>query len=87
MRKGMILFLLLIAAILICMFLILLIKGTGLSGYQRFVKRTMDIVLCLIALIPAAPIMLITALAIKLEDHGPVFYKQERVTKDMKRFC
>lgn len=63
-----------------------LVKGRGLSLPQRFIKRTMDIVLCLIALIPAAPIMLLIALAIKLEDHGPVFYKQSRVTQNGKIF-
>lgn len=63
-----------------------LVKGRGLSLPQRFIKRIMDIVLCLVALIPAAPIMLLIALAIKLEDHGPVFYKQKRVTRDGKVF-
>lgn len=61
---------------------LMLVKGRGLSLMQRFIKRTMDIVLCLIALIPCIPIMLIVALAIKAEDHGPVFYKQKRVTRD-----
>lgn len=63
-----------------------LVKGRGLSLPQRFVKRTMDIVLCLIALIPAAPLMVFIALAIKIEDHGPIFYKQKRVTRDGKVF-
>lgn len=63
-----------------------LVKGRGLSLPQRFVKRTMDIVLCLIALVPATPIMLLIAMAIKLEDHGPIFYKQSRVTRDGKVF-
>ncbi|MCI9132633.1 MAG: sugar transferase [Lachnospiraceae bacterium] len=65
---------------------LLLVKGQGLSLEQRFVKRTMDIVLCLIAMIPATPIMLIVAAAIKLEDRGPVFYRQKRVTKDGRVF-
>lgn len=65
---------------------LLLAKGSGLTWEQRFLKRLMDIVICLIAMIPATPIMLIVALAIKLEDGGPVFYKQERVTKDNKTF-
>lgn len=30
--------------------------------------------------------MLITAIAIKIEDHGHVFFRQERVTKDGKHF-
>ena len=57
-----------------------------LSFEQQIMKRTMDIVLCLIALIPAAPIMLICAIAIKKNDGGPVFFKQERATKGGKVF-
>ena len=64
----------------------LLSKGQGLSIYSRMLKRLMDIVLCLIALIVSSPILLIIAIAIKLEDHGPVFYKQERITQDEKPF-
>ena len=65
---------------------LLLVKGKGLTLFQEVIKRIMDVVLCLIALIVTSPIMLIIAIAIKLEDHGPVFYTQERVTKDEKRF-
>ncbi|MEE1047677.1 MAG: sugar transferase [Clostridia bacterium] len=65
---------------------IFLVKGTGLTIAQKFFKRLMDIVICVVALIPAAPIMLIVALAIKLEDKGPVFYKQKRVTLGGKTF-
>lgn len=50
------------------------------------IKRLMDIVLSLIALVLFSPFMIITAIAIKLEDHGPVFYKQTRLTKDGKEF-
>ena len=49
-------------------------------------KRALDIVLSLVALVVAAPFMLITAIAIKLEDGGPVFYKQTGLTKDGKTF-
>lgn len=63
-----------------------LVDGHGFTLTQRAVKRTMDLVLCLIAMIPAAPIMLIVALCIKIEDRGPVFFKQERVTRDGKKF-
>lgn len=65
---------------------LLLVKGYGPTLIQLSLKRAMDIILCLIAMIPCAPIMAVVALAIKLEDHGPVFYKQTRVTKDEKRF-
>lgn len=72
----------------ICLFdtPLLLVKGTGLNFEQRFAKRAMDIVLCSIAMIVAAPIMLVVAIAIKLEDGGPVFFKQKRATIDGKTF-
>jgi len=65
---------------------LLMVSGQGLTFGQRFFKRAMDIILSAIALIPAAPIMLLVALAIKIEDGGPVFYKQERVTLNDKPF-
>lgn len=51
-----------------------------------FMKRAIDIVVSLIAAIILSPIFLITAIAIKVTDHGPVFYKQVRLTKDGKEF-
>ncbi len=65
---------------------IFFVKGIGLTITQRVCKRLLDIVLCLLAMIIAAPIMLIVAIAIKLEDGGPVFYKQKRVTINEKKF-
>ena len=50
------------------------------------IKRVGDIVISLIALVILSPIFLITAIAIKATDHGPVFYKQVRLTKDGKEF-
>ena len=61
---------------------LLLVKGNGLTPAQRVGKRMMDLVLCAIAMIPAAPIMAVIALAIKLEDGGPVFYRQKRLTRN-----
>lgn len=54
-------------------------------GYL-FLKRTFDIVASLLGLIVLSPVFLITAIAIKATDKGPVFYKQERLTKNGKRF-
>ena len=50
------------------------------------VKRAFDIVASLIGLILTSPFMLLTALAVKLYDGGPVFYTQTRLTKDSKVF-
>lgn len=63
-----------------------LIKGRGLTLTQRFTKRAMDIILCSLALVLFSPFMLLTALAIKIEDGGPVFYRQKRVTRNGRVF-
>lgn len=52
----------------------------GLTFEQRVIKRGMDLVCSALGLILLSPLMLLTALAIKLEDGGPVFYQQPRVT-------
>ena len=65
---------------------LLLVKGTGLTPAQRVGKRFMDIVLCSVAMVVAAPIMAVVAVAIKLEDGGPVFFKQKRMTRGGREF-
>ena len=56
------------------------------SPEYLFIKRAMDIVLSLIALLITSPLFLVISAAIKATDGGPVFYKQCRLTKDGKRF-
>ncbi len=51
-----------------------------------FIKRLFDIITSFVGLIVLSPVFLVTAIAIKATDKGPVFYKQERLTKDGKRF-
>ena len=53
---------------------------------QRFLKRAMDIVVSALGLMVLCPLMLLCALAIKLCDGGPVFYRQDRVTGDNRIF-
>ena len=50
------------------------------------VKRVFDCVAAFILLVILAVPMLIIAVWIKIDSNGPVFYRQERVTKDGKRF-
>ena len=50
------------------------------SFFQRFVKRLGDVVISLLALILFSPFMAIIALMIRLEDHGPVIFRQRRLT-------
>lgn len=61
------------------------------NSYQEslsmaFIKRCIDIVVSVFGLVVTLPITLVTMLAIKLEDGGSVFFKQERYTKDWKKF-
>ncbi len=63
-----------------------LCRNMGIPGWERCIKRGFDILLSLFALIVFSPVFLFTAIAIKLEDHGPVFYKQERVTLGGNKF-
>lgn len=65
---------------------LLLVKGTGLTPAQRVAKRCMDIVLSAIALLITSPAFLVVAISIKLEDGGPVFYKQKRLTRNGREF-
>jgi sugar transferase (PEP-CTERM system associated) len=57
-----------------------LIFGDGFNQgtLRTFIKRVFDIVCSSLLLLLAAPVMLATALAIKFESRGPVFYRQER---------
>ncbi len=63
-----------------------LARNIGMRWWQVVIKRFFDIVLSLLALIILSPVLLVTAIAIKLEDGGPVFYKQERCTIDCRKF-
>ena len=69
-----------------CSLPVMLCQRCNPSVWYLVVKRGMDIVLSLAALVILSPLMLVTAAAIKLYDGGPVFYKQIRLTKDRKEF-
>ncbi|MDO4940330.1 MAG: sugar transferase [Erysipelotrichaceae bacterium] len=62
------------------------INKFGPSSFEMIAKRTIDIVGSLILIIITSPVMLGVAIAIKLNDHGDVFFKQNRLTKDGKEF-
>lgn len=65
---------------------IFLTRESSMTIEQRIVKRLIDVVCSLILIVLASPFMLITALAVKLYDHGPVLYKQVRCTTGGKAF-
>lgn len=59
---------------------------SALSTEQRIVKRALDLFISVIGVIVASPFMAVCALAVKLCDGGPVFYKQKRVTENGREF-
>lgn len=52
--------------------------------YRYFLKRVFDFLMALIGLVIASPILLIVAIAIKIDSKGPVIFKQDRVGKNGK---
>lgn len=50
-----------------------------LVGYRRFIKRAFDIVFSIVAIVVTAPVMVATAIAIRVEDAGPALYRQSRI--------
>ncbi|KZX16135.1 UDP-glucose:undecaprenyl-phosphate glucose-1-phosphate transferase [Methanobrevibacter cuticularis] len=56
------------------------------DAFNKFLKKVSDIVISLIAIILTSPIMLFTAIAIKLTSPGPIIFKQERIGYRKKPF-
>jgi exopolysaccharide biosynthesis polyprenyl glycosylphosphotransferase len=58
-----------------------------LTGWNYFIKRTIDVFGALVGIILSSPFMLLAAIAIKIEDpKGPILFRQERVGKYGKNF-
>ncbi len=64
----------------------LTVKSLPLHGFNVFLKRIFDIIFSLAVIILFSIPYLIIAILIKATSKGPVFFKQERVTKDLKNF-
>lgn len=65
---------------------LLTVRDFALRGYMLIFKRWIDFVVSAFGLIILSPLMLLVALAIKLESPGPVFFVQERMGLDGKPF-
>lgn len=65
---------------------IFLIREYELTVEERVIKRTIDLLCALILTVLASPFMLLTAIAVKMYDGGPVLYKQVRCTRGEKEF-
>ena len=67
-------------------FPVISIDEPPLRGVMMFVKRAMDVMASLLLLICLSPLFLIVAILIKLTSRGPVFYHQERIGMDGRKF-
>ncbi len=65
---------------------IFLTREYNLKVEQRFAKRCIDLIFSLLLIILTSPIMLLTAIAIKICDRGPILYKQIRCTEGGREF-
>ena len=65
---------------------VLFYRRSRIFGWQGKAKHALDRILALLALVVLLPVFLAIAIAIKIDDHGPVFYRQTRCTRDDKRF-
>jgi exopolysaccharide biosynthesis polyprenyl glycosylphosphotransferase len=57
-----------------------------LAGWGGVIKRTCDLIMAGILLVVLSPVLLVCAIAVKLDSTGPVFYRQERMGRDRKVF-
>jgi exopolysaccharide biosynthesis polyprenyl glycosylphosphotransferase len=65
---------------------LLTIRDVALRGWKLTLKRGMDIVIGAVGTVLLSPLMLLTALLVKLESPGPVFFVQERMGLDARPF-
>jgi lipopolysaccharide/colanic/teichoic acid biosynthesis glycosyltransferase len=62
------------------------LQSPGLSAAARRMKRAFDIAGSLLVLVLASPLLLVAAIAIKLDSPGPLIFRQRRVGRDGERF-
>ncbi|MGD0821284.1 MAG: sugar transferase [Desulfomonilia bacterium] len=65
---------------------IIFTRGFQSSRFEDLLKRMFDLVFALVGLIVTIPVILFTAMAIRIESPGPIFYLQRRVGMDGKDF-
>ncbi|MEG2295527.1 MAG: exopolysaccharide biosynthesis polyprenyl glycosylphosphotransferase [Oscillospiraceae bacterium] len=65
---------------------VFLCKNRGPTTEQLMGKRVFDVLVCVIGIIVTTPIMIVTAIAIKAYDGGPVLFSQERFTLNKRKF-
>lgn len=62
------------------------IKATPLQGWNLILKRAFDVTVSAFLLVVLSPVLVLISILVKRDSAGPVFYKQERIGLDGKRF-
>jgi exopolysaccharide biosynthesis polyprenyl glycosylphosphotransferase len=62
------------------------VQNTPLDGWGRILKRVFDIFASIFGIIITSPILILTAIAVRLDSCGPVIYKNKRIGNDGKEF-
>lgn len=62
------------------------LRASAIDDYQRMIKRAFDLVVSILALVPALPLIALSALLILLEDGAPVLFRQQRVGENGRLF-
>lgn len=70
----------------ICDVPLLDIRAPAISDNQRLVKRVFDLMASSVVIVFALPVMFIIAILIKIEDPGPIFFRQKRVGENTQPF-
>jgi Undecaprenyl-phosphate glucose phosphotransferase len=65
---------------------IISLQSSPHAGWNAFLKRSLDLSLGALALVISAPLMLLIMVAVKCSSKGPIFYRQERMGLDGRRF-
>ncbi len=55
------------------------IKGSALTGFNKALKRAVDVLIAGTALVIISPLWALIALAIRLDSPGPILFRQERI--------
>jgi sugar transferase (PEP-CTERM system associated) len=61
-------------------------RGNRFSDFEYHVRRVLNVAFAAVGFVLSLPILLLTALAVKLDSRGPIFYVQERVGRNDRTF-
>ena len=55
-------------------------------SYPKYIKRILDLLFAVLALVVLSPLLVLTALAVRIDSPGPIIFRQSRLGKDGKPF-